>query len=110
VKRAAGAAAIGAVLCAAVLAGCQSHTAASQPDGVVPAGASISSTISSTSSSNNATYPAAPGGASAGTVPSGGPAPTSTSNVDSDLNTINQQLDGLDSALAKATQSPPDGD
>jgi hypothetical protein len=109
VKKAAGAAAIGAVLCAAVLAGCQSHTAASQPDGVVPAGASISSTIGSTSSSS-ATYPAAPGGASAGTVPGGGPAAASTSNIDSDLNTINQQLNGLDSALAKATQSPPDGD
>jgi hypothetical protein len=83
-----------AVLCVTVLAGCRAHGAASQQpaDGVL--------TPTSTS--------AVPANGAAG-VGSGGASGPSGAGVDSDLNAVNGQLSGLDSALAQATQSPSDG-
>jgi hypothetical protein len=78
-----------AVLCAValagVLAGCGSHAS-----GLQPAGSVISPTDSSAAAVSGS------GGA-------GG------AGVDSDLNSVDGQLSGLDSALAQATQSPSDG-
>lgn len=90
-------AAVLTVLCAAAtagaLAGCGAQAASSRPaSGVIsPAGT-----------------PAAVSGAGAG---AGAPAVTDPAGagVDSDLNAVDGQLSGLDSALAQATQSPSDG-
>ena len=83
-----------AVLCAAVLAGCQGQSVAAQPVGgvVTPASGSTASAPSAGSASSAAS---ANGPAGAG--------------VDSDLNAVDGQLAGLDSAMAQATQSPSDG-
>jgi len=100
VRRAAGAAVAGvvAVLCAAALAGCQGHAAASQ---------SVSSVVNP---SATGTAAAAPG---AGSAAGGAEANSSTgpadAGVDSELNAVDSQLSDLGSAMAQATQSPSDG-
>jgi hypothetical protein len=86
-----------ALLCAAVLAGCQGHSVASQQvDNVVtPSGTSA---------------PAAPAaGSAAGVAGGGGTTSPAGAGVDSDLNAVDSQLSALDSAMARATQSPSDG-
>lgn len=86
-------AAVMAVLCtvtlAGVLAGCRAQSVASQPAG------SVADTTTG----------------SAGSAADGGPAATdpAEAGVASDLNAVDGQLSGLDSALAQATQSPSDG-
>lgn len=90
-----------AVLCAAVLAGCQAHGAVSQQpaDGVL------------TPVSPSATTSAAPvnGAGAVVSATTGGASAPSDAGIDSDLNAVDGQLSGLDSALAQATQSPSDG-
>ena len=87
-------AAVMAVLCATALAvvltGCRAQSVASQPAGGT-------SGLQGTSAATSAA-----GGAPAATDPAG-------AGTDSDLNTVDGQLSGLDSALAQATQSPSDG-
>jgi hypothetical protein len=94
-----------AVLCAAVLAGCRAHGAVSQQpaDGVL--------TPVSPSASTSATTSAAPvnGAAAVVSTATGGASAPSDAGLDSDLNAVDGQLSGLDSALAQATQSPSDG-
>lgn len=100
-RRAAGTAVAGvmAVLCAAVLAGCQGHSVATQQ---------VNSVVTPSGGSTAAAPAAGTTGAAAvsGANGAGGPA---DAGVDSDLNTVDGQLSGLDSAMAKATQSPSDG-
>ena len=82
-----------AALCATMLTGCQGHGAApAQPaDGVLsPASTSAAPVTGAGAISGAASAPANAG-------------------VDSDLNAVDGQLSGLDSALAQATQSPSDG-
>ena len=78
-----------AVMCAmalaGVLAGCRSQASNLQPAG----------SVTSPTDSSAAAVSGAGGAGSAG--------------VDSDLNSIDGQLSGLDSALAQATASPSDG-
>lgn len=76
-------AAVSAALCAALLAGCQSAPAAGHPVNGAPVGVG---------------------------TPTGSANPGTAGDDVSDLNTVDQQLGTLDSALAKATQSAPDGD
>ena len=99
-RRAAGTAVAGvvAMMCAAVLAGCQGHAAASQPvSGVVtPSGTSSAAAAPGAGSANGA----------AGTASATGPA---GAGVDSELNAVDSRLSDLDSAMARATQSPSDG-
>jgi hypothetical protein len=96
VRRAAGTAVAGvmAVLCAAVLAGCQGHSVATQQVNsvVTPVGGGTAS--APTTGAADVT------GANGANSPAG---------ADSDLNTVDGQLSGLDSAMARATQSPSDG-
>ena len=102
-RRAAGTAVAGvvAVLCAAVLAGCQGHAAASQPVSsvVTPSGTSSAGKVPGAGSANGA---AGAANANSTTEPVG-------AGVDSELNAVDSQLSGLDSAMAQATQSPSDG-
>ncbi len=102
-RRAAKAAVAGAVAlsCAAVLAGCQGHSVASQRVGnvVTPSGTSAPAAPADAGSANGA---AGAVGGSGATSPAG-------AGVDSDLNAVNSQLSALDSAMAQATQSPSDG-
>ena len=85
-----GTAVVGALLCAALLAGCGGKSAAAG------SGAGSAQTTSS---------PAAAGsGGGAADEPSGAAA------VDSELNSVDQQLGAAGSDVAKATQSPSDGD
>ena len=97
-RRAAGTAVAGvvAVLCAAVLAGCQGHSVASQPVNsvVTPSGTSTAA--------GSAT-------GAAGAADLSGATSTAGAGVNSDLNAVDSQLSGLDSAMAQATQSPSDG-
>ncbi|HEY3872449.1 MAG TPA: hypothetical protein VGM10_29095 [Actinocrinis sp.] len=85
-----GTAVVGALLCAALLAGCGEKAAA--------AGGSGAGGAQSTSS------PTAAGNPGAANEPSGAAA------VDSELNSVDQQLGAAGSDVAKATQSPSDGD
>ncbi len=91
-RRATGAAVAGvmAVVCAVALSGCREHSLASRPaNGVV------------TSTDTTAVPPA--GNANGSTAS----ADTGAENFG--LDAVDSQLAGLDSALAKATQSPSDG-
>jgi hypothetical protein len=99
-----------AALCAALLAGCRAHDAApEQPaDGVL----SPVSTGTGTGTTTVGPSTAAPEhgtGADAVTSVTGSASAPSDAGIDSDLNAVDGQLSGLDSALAQATQSPPDG-
>ena len=91
-----------AVVCVALLAGCRAQAADSQPpaDGVL--------TPASVSASAGTSTSAAPVNGAANLV-SSTPAAPSDAGLDSDLNAVDGQLSGLDSALAQATQSPSDG-
>lgn len=79
-----------ALLSAALLAGCRGHEAAARP----AVGVETSATAG------------APANGAAG---AGGASDPSDAGLDSDLNAVDGQLSGLDSALAQATQSPSDG-
>ncbi len=92
-RRAGGAAALAAALCLTVLGGCRGHGAGSRSVGGPPAPTATA---------------APPGAANATGAGSSGEAP-SDAGVDSDLNAVDGQLSGLDSALAQATASPSDG-
>ena len=89
-----------AVLCAVALAGvltgCRAQASASQPPG----------SVTSPADATAAAVSGAGGGGGAGAPAATGPA---DAGVDSDLNSVDGQLSGLDSALAQATQSPSDG-
>lgn len=101
-RKATGTAVLGAVLCALLLAGCHARgTAAGQPAGVVATATTTGGAAAGGGGASSA------GAADAGTT-GGTPAPDSS--IDANLNSVNQDLGGLDSELAKATQSPPDGD
>ncbi len=94
-----------AAVCAALLAGCRSHDAAPQQpaDGVL-------TPVSTGTGTTPVPSTAAPvrGAGAANSATAGASAP-SDAGVDSDLNAVDGQLSGLDSALAQATQSPSDG-
>jgi hypothetical protein len=85
---------VAAVLSAALLAGCRGHEAATQPPAV---GIETSATAG------------APANGAAGSGSGSGVSDPSDAGLDSDLNAVDGQLSGLDSALAQATQSPSDG-
>ena len=83
-----------ALLAAAVsltgVAGCGAHRGASPPP--APVGAVPAAAVSGSA------------------APAAQPSPGATdANADSGLNTVDQQLAGIDSELAKAAQSPSDG-
>jgi hypothetical protein len=80
------------VLCATALAGVLAGCRA-QPDASQPAGAATTSVGTGAAVAGDAT--GTDSGAGAG--------------MDSDLNAVDGQLSGLDSALAQATESPSDG-
>lgn len=84
------AAALAAALCVTVLGGCRGHAAGSQSVGNPPAPTATTAA------------PDATGAAAGDNAPS-------DAGVDSDLNAVDGQLSGLDSALAQATASPSDG-
>jgi hypothetical protein len=97
-RRAAGTAVLGAVLCVVLLAGCRARDGAAGQSGGAPA-----ATVSGAAT----TPPGAAGATGMGTQ-DGTPVPDSS--IDANLNSVNQDLGSLDSALAKATQSAPGGD
>lgn len=90
-RRATGAAVAGvlAVVCALVLSGCRDNSVASQ---------SVNSVVTPSST-----------GAAAANGTADGAATSAPGDTDSDLNAVDSQLAGLDSAMAQATQSPSDG-
>lgn len=92
-----GAAAAGAVLCMLALAGCGTghHGAAGIPGA---------------NAAQPTTSPAANAGAQPGAngVPSG--TPTGAAAVDSELNSVDQQLGAANTDLSQATAEPSDGD
>jgi hypothetical protein len=83
-----GTAVVGALLCAALLAGCGGRSAATGGPGA--------------------------GGAQSTSAPAAGPGaadePSGAAAVDSELNSVDQQLGAAGSDVAKATASPSDGD
>lgn len=81
---------LGTVALAGVLAGCRAQSTAAQPAGGVTSPADATAAAVSGAGAPSATSPANTG-------------------VDSDLNSVDDQLSGLDSALAQATASPSDG-
>lgn len=92
-----GTAAAGAVLCVLALAGCSGGSHGTADGSGAGAGAAT-------------TAPAANGGAQPGAngVPAG--TPTGVAAVDSELNSVDQQLGVAGSDLSQATASPSDGD
>ena len=96
-KKTIGTAVAGAMLCALALAGCGGKTATSG-SGNGAAGSVATPAAAVTGAQGN------PGAG----VPSA--TPTGAAAVDSELNTINQQLGVAGSDLAQATQRPSDGD
>ena len=99
-KTSIGTAVAGAILCALALAGCQGKSGSTTSSG--GAGAGGSATVSGAAVS--VTTSAASGGDG---VPSA--TPTGTAAIDSELNTVNQQLGTVGTDLAQATASPSDG-
>ena len=87
-------AAVAAALCLTVLGGCRGHADGSQSVGNAPTTASTGT---------------APAGAANVSGGGSGTAAPADAGVDSDLDTVDGQLSGLDSALAQATASPSDG-
>lgn len=83
---------VGTAALAAVLTGCRAQSVASQPAGAT---SGLQGTSAAAANGGGGGAPAANGAAGAG--------------VDSDMNSVDGQLSGLDSALAQATQSPSDG-
>jgi hypothetical protein len=113
-KTSIGTAVAGAILCALALAGCQGKSGSTTSSG--GAGAGGSATVSGAAVS--VTTSAASGGAAAPRTTAGGgnpgdgvpsATPTGTAAIDSELNTVNQQLGTVGTDLAQATASPSDG-
>lgn len=96
----------GAVLCALALAGCQGKSASGGGSSAVP-GAAVAATGAATGGGGSQDSTSAGAGNPGDGVPSA--TPTGTAAVDSELNTVDQQLGTAGSDLAQATQSPSDG-
>ena len=92
-----------ALVCAVLLAGCGGHGAAvQQPANGVLAPTGPGPTPAASTDTSVAPLNGAAAVSGAASAPAG-------AGVDSDLNAVDGQLSGLDSALAQATQSPSDG-
>ena len=115
-KTSIGTAVAGAVLCALALAGCQGGGSGTTSGGsggagghaatvnAAPVAATSSAAVSDAASQSSTTT----GGGNPGDgVPSA--TPTGTAAVDSELNTVDQQLGAAGTDLAQATASPSDG-
>lgn len=113
-KMSIGTAAAGAVLCALALAGCQGNSGStsggsgSAGGSATVSGAAVSVKTSAASGGAASQSPTTTGGGNPGDgVPSA--APTGTAAVDSELNSVDQQLGTAGTDLAQATTSPSDG-
>ncbi len=98
-----GTAAAGAVLCLLALAGCAagSHHGSTAGSG----GGAVADTATTSPAANGAD---ATGQPTANGVPSG--TPTGAAAVDSELNSVDQQLGVANTDLSQATAAPSDGD
>jgi ABC-type oligopeptide transport system substrate-binding subunit len=104
------AAVAGALLCALALAGCQGKSGSTSggtgSTTVTVSGAAVA--VTSSAPSGGASQSTATGGSNPGDgVPSA--TPTGATAVDSELDTVDQQLGAAGTDLAQATASPSDG-